>query len=63
MAGSIVMSIVAVVAQIPTSGVNVYVLVPAVVVLIVAGDQVPVIPLSDVVGSVGADVFIHIGAI
>ena len=39
-----------------------YKIVPAVEVLIVDGDHVPVTPLSEVVGSVGADVLIHIGA-
>ena len=39
------------------SGVKVYVVVPALTVLIVDGDHVPVIPLSEVVGSTGAAVF------
>jgi hypothetical protein len=55
--GSMVMLSVAVVAHSPADGVNVYVVVPAVAVLIVAGLQVPVIPLLDVVGSVGAVLF------
>lgn len=38
----------------PALGVNVYVLVPAVAVLMVDGDQVPEIPLVEVAGSVGA---------
>jgi hypothetical protein len=42
----------AVLAQSPTVGVNVYV--PLVVLLTVAGLQVPVIPLVDVVGKTGA---------
>jgi hypothetical protein len=45
---------VAVVAHCPADGVNVYVVVPAVVVLIVDGLHVPVIPFVEVVGSVGA---------
>ncbi len=44
-----VTAIVAVVAHNPVVGVNVYVVV---VVLLIAGDHVPVIPLFDVVGSV-----------
>ena len=48
---------VAVVAHRPAVGVNVYVVVPAVAVLIVAGDQVPVIPFVDVSGKVGAALF------
>lgn len=44
-------------------GVNVYVVVPTVDVLIVAGLQVPANPLSDVVGSVGAVLFWHSGPI
>lgn len=43
----------------PASGVKVYVVVPAVAVLIVAGFQVPVILLFDVVGSAGAAEFWH----
>ena len=48
--------IVAVDAHVPTDGVNVYVLVPAVPVLI-GEDHVPVMPLVDVVDKVGAVVF------
>ena len=44
----------AVVAQRPADGVNVYVTVPAMAVLIVAGLQVPVIPSFEVRGSIGA---------
>ena len=44
--------IVAVVAHCPAVGVKVYVVVPSLAVLIVAGDQVPLIPLDDVVESV-----------
>lgn len=43
---------VVVVAHCPAAGVKVYVLVPAVVVLMAAGLQVPVIPLVEVPGSV-----------
>ena len=39
------------------SGVKVYVVVPALAVLIVEGLHVPVIPLSEVVDKVGAAVF------
>ena len=42
---------------------NVYVVVPAVAVLIVAGLQVPVMPLLDVAGNVGAVLFWHSGPI
>jgi hypothetical protein len=42
------------VAQRPADGVNVYVTVPAMDVLIVAGLQVPVIPSFEVRGSIGA---------
>ena len=52
--GLTVISIVIVEAHGPTAvGVKVYVLVPALSVLIVAGLQVPVIPLSDVFGNCG----------
>ena len=40
-----------------------YVVVPAVVVLIVAGDHVPVIPLVDVAGKAGAMLFWQSGPI
>jgi hypothetical protein len=53
----------AVVAHCPADGVKVYVVVPAVVVLIVAGLHVPVIPFVDVVGSDGAVLFWHNGPI
>ena len=59
--GVTVTSIVVVVAHCPASGVNVYV--PLVILLTTAGDQVPVIPLSDVVGNTGAAVPEQIGAI
>ena len=36
---------------------------PVVVLSTVAGDQVPVIPLVDVVGNIGAEAPLHIGAI
>ena len=52
MFGVTVISIVVGVAHWPPSGVKVYV--PLVVLLTVAGDQVPVIPLSDVTGNGGA---------
>ena len=42
---------------------NVYVVFPAVVVLIVAGDHVPVIPLVDVAGKAGAVLFRQSGPI
>jgi len=58
--GVIVTSIVVVVAHWPASGVNVYV--PLTVLFTTAGDQVPVIPLSDIVGSTGAAVPEQIGA-
>ena len=41
----------------PAFGVKVYVVVPLVDVLIIAGFQVPVIPLFDVVGNAGAVAF------
>ena len=52
-----VMSMVAVAAQPDDVGVNVYVVVPATDVLIVAGLHVPVILLFDVAGSDGAVAF------
>ena len=55
--GSTVMLSVAVIAHCPADGVNVYVVVPAVAVLMVAGLHVPVTPLLDVAGSVGAILF------
>jgi len=60
-AGVIVTSIVVDVAHWPASGVNVYI--PLTVLLTTAGDQVPVMPLSDVVGNTGAVVPEQIGAI
>tara|TARA_B110000090_G_scaffold191842_1_gene224800 strand:- start:87 stop:341 length:255 start_codon:yes stop_codon:yes gene_type:complete len=54
---------VVIVAQRPRSGVKVYVLVPEALVLITDGLHVPVIPLSEVTGSVGEAAFKHIGAI
>ena len=48
---------VAVTAHCPPDGVNVYVVVPAVAVLMVAGLHVPVIPLFEVVGRTGAVLF------
>lgn len=45
------------------AGVNVYVVVPGVAVLIVAGLQVPLIPLVDVAGNTGAAAFWHNGPI
>jgi hypothetical protein len=61
--GSIVTLSVAVAAHCPAVGVNVYVVVPGVAVFIVAGLQVPGIPLFDVPGNIGATVFWQILAI
>ena len=61
--GSMIMVNVAVVAHCPAAGVNVYVVVPAVAVFIVAGLHVPVIPLFDVVGRTGAVLFWQSGPI
>ena len=47
----------------PAFGVNVYVVVPSVEVLMVAGLQVPVMPLLEVAGNVGAVAFWHSGPI
>ena len=58
----ITISIVVTVAQ-GSVGVNVYVVVPVVAVLIVAGFHVPANPLSDVEGSDGAELFWHSGPI
>ena len=44
-------------AHCPAPGVKVYVVVPTVAVLIVAGLHVPVIPFVEVVGKVGAAAF------
>lgn len=52
-----------VVAAQPDVGVKVYVVVPVLAVLIVAGLQVPVIPLVDVAGNTGAVLFWHKGPI
>ena len=52
-------SIVVIAPHCPAFGVNVYVVVPVVEVLITAGFHVPVIPLLDVVGNVGAVSFWH----
>jgi hypothetical protein len=60
MFGKTVISIVDIVAHCPASGVNVYV--PPTVLLTVAGDHVPVIPLVDVNGNTGATVPEQIGA-
>ena len=56
-AAVITMSIVAVVPHWPAAGVKVYFVVPAVVVLIVAGLQVPVMLLVDVVGRASGVLF------
>ena len=53
----IVTSIVTVTAHCPVAGVNVYVAVPGVDVLIDAGLHVPLIPLFDVNGKAGAVAF------
>lgn len=58
-----VMSIVVGAAHWPVDGVNVYVVVPMLVVFMVAGFHVPVIPLFDVVGNIGAVAFWHNGFI
>jgi len=47
------------VAQSPDAGLNTYFVVPVAAVLIVEGFQVPEIPLSDVVGSLGAEALLH----
>ena len=44
-------------------GVNVYVVVPMIAVLIIVGTQVPVNPLLDVAGNTGAVLFWHKGPI
>jgi hypothetical protein len=54
---------VAVVPHWPAAGVNVYVVVPTVAVLMVAGLQVPVTPFLDEVGRAGAVAFWHSGPI
>jgi hypothetical protein len=58
-----VISIVVVEAHCPAFGVKVYVVVPVLAVLIVAGFQVPVIPLLEVAANVGAIAFWHNGPI
>ena len=52
-----VISIVATAPHCPAFGVNVYVVVPTVVVLIVAGAHVPVMPLFDTSGNAPATLF------
>lgn len=54
-----IMFIVAGVAHWPADGVKVYVVGPGMDVLMVDGFQVPIIPLLDVVGNVGAVSFWH----
>ena len=54
---------VVVVPHCPAAGVNVYVVVPGVAVLMVAGLHVPVILLVDVAGNDGAVLFSHNGPI
>jgi hypothetical protein len=61
--GSMVMSSVVTIPHCPAPGVKVYVVVPVVAVLIVAGFQVPVIPLLEVVGKTGAALFWQSGPI
>jgi hypothetical protein len=53
----IAISIVIAVAHCPLTGVKVYVVLPVVVVLIVDGLHVPLTPLFDVTGNVGAVLF------
>ena len=53
----------AVVPHWPAFGVNVYTVVPAIAVLIVAGFQLPVMPLVDSLGSTGGVEFWHKGPI
>lgn len=60
MFGKTVISIVDIVAHCPASGVNVYI--PPTVLLTVAGDHVPVIPLVDINGNTGAIAPEQIGA-
>ena len=60
MFGVIVISNVVAVAHWPASGMNVYV--PLAVLLTTTGDQVPVMPLSDVNGNIGATEPSHIAA-
>ena len=56
---AITTSMVVVVAHWPAAGVNVYVVVPMVAVLIVAGIQVPGTALLEVAGNAGAELFWH----
>lgn len=58
-----VISIVVVLPHWPAFGVKVYVVVPSVDVLMVAGFHVPVIPLLEIVGNAGAVAFWHNSAI
>ena len=44
-------------AQLPTAGVNVYVVVPSAAVVMTAGFQVPFTPSFDVAGNIGAVAF------
>ena len=62
-ASSIVISIVNGALHKPAVGVKVYGVVPATLVLITAGDHVPVIPLLEVTGNVGAVVLRQIAPI
>jgi hypothetical protein len=57
----VISSVVTAVAHCPAAGVKVYVVVPVIVVLIVAGLQVPLIPLLDVAGNAGATEFTQSG--
>jgi hypothetical protein len=59
--GSIVISIVVMLAHCPLSGVNVYVVVPAFVVEIVAGLHFPVIPVVEMAGRAGPMLLWHNG--
>ena len=59
--GLTVTSTLAVDAQLPAAGVKVYV--PFAVLLTNVGNQLPVIPLLDVAGKIGATLPLHIGAI
>jgi len=63
MFGFIVMVSVVVVAHCPAAGVKVYVVVPAVAVLTLAGLHVPVMPLVDVACKVAAELFWQRGPI
>ena len=63
MSEAIVISKLVEVAHVLSVGVKVYLIVPIVVVLIVLGVQVPIIPLVDVEGNSGAEVFWQSGPI